>query len=314
MLRPCSGAGAGSVSHIRTPMPPLPPPQTPPRTPRRSPEPDSTSHQPEDADEGGTPSAGATRLSAKEIHEVVLKTGEEELERPVSELAWSGLAAGLTMGFSLLAGAYLGSLVEPPLRPAMTAVGYPLGFIFVVLARSQLFTENTLFPVIPLLQRKDGGTLRRVLLLWSVVLAANLVGALLFALVASRTTMLDVGLRADALETSRHATDGAFGFTLWRAVFGGWLVALMAWLVSSTRHTGAQIALVWLATAPISAFGFRHSIAGAVEAFYRALSGDAEWGTMLGDFLVPAIIGNVIGGVTMVALLNHAQVKESKEG
>lgn len=292
------------------PMPPLEPPPAPPR-PVGS---DTPALRTEVVEVRSSGHSAESRLSASEIHENVRKTGEEELERPAPALAWSALAAGLTIGFSLLAGAYLASLVEPPLRPAMAAVGYPLGFIFVVLARSQLFTENTLFPVIPLLHRKDGGTLRRVGVLWAVVLAGNLVGALIFALVASRTTMLDVGLRADALEVARHATEGTFGFTLWRAVFGGWLVALMAWLVSATRYSGAQIALVWLATAPISAFGFRHSIAGAVEAFYRAFSGDAAWSAMLGDFLLPAVIGNVIGGVTIVALLNHAQVVASKEG
>ena len=95
--------------------------------------------------------------------------------------------------------------------------------------------------------------------------------------------------------------------------YGGWLVALMAWLVASTHSTFAQIALIWLTTAPIAAFGFRHSIAGAVEAFYRAFTGDAPWGRMLGEFLVPALIGNVVGGVILVALLNHGQVAVGRE-
>ena len=124
--------------------------------------------------------------------------------------------------------------------------------------------------------------------------------------------MLDASLRSDMIEVARHGTEGAFGFVFYRAIFGGWLVALMAWLVASTRYTGAQIALVWLATAPIAAFGFRHSIAGAVEAFYRAAAGDATWGAMLGSFLVPAVLGNVVGGVLLVALLNHGQVAASR--
>ena len=254
-----------------------------------------------------------TRLSAEEIHENVRKAGEEELERPVSELAWSALTAGLAMGFSLVAGAYLASLAEGHAREAAAAAGYPLGFIFVVLARNQLFTENTLHPVIPLLHHHDGETLRKMLRLWAVVLAGNLVGALLFGLVAARTTMFDAPLRVDMIEVARHGTEGTFGFVFYRAIFGGWLVALMAWLVASTRHTGAQMALIWLATAPIAAFGFRHSIAGAAEAFYRAAAGDAAWSAMLGSFLGPALLGNVVGGVTLVALLNHAQVAASKK-
>jgi formate/nitrite transporter FocA (FNT family) len=115
------------------------------------------------------------------------------------------------------------------------------------------------------------------------------------------------------LRLARETTDGGFLAVAWKAVFAGWLVALMAWLVASTHSTFAQVALIWLTTAPIAAFGFRHSIAGAVEAFYRALAGDASWGRMLGEFLVPALIGNIVGGVLLVALLNHGQVAVGRE-
>jgi formate/nitrite transporter FocA (FNT family) len=252
--------------------------------------------------------SGSTRLSAAEIHDNVLIVADEELHRPLGELAWSSLDAGLAIGFSFVAGAYLSTLVSPELGKAACAVGYPLGFVFVVLARSQLFTENTLEPVIPLLNRRDGKTLRRVLRLWGIVLPGNLVGALCFALVAARTSMFDAELHDAFLAVATRATDGGFWHVAYRGIFAGWLVALMAWLVSSTRATGAQIALVWLTTAPIAAFGFRHSIAGAVEAFYRAAAGAASWGAMLGEFVVPAVIGNVIGGVVLVALLNYGQV------
>ena len=236
-------------------MPTIPPPPASSRTVGSdTPPADAADH----SADGASSSGGTTRLTAKEIHRVVHKTGDEELERPISEVAWSALAAGLALGFSLVAGGYLASLAEGRARLAAAAVGYPLGFVFVVLARSLLFTENTLFPVIPLLRDKSGRTLRRLLRLWAGVLAGNLVGALLFALLAARTMMVDEALRASMLEVARHATEGTFGANLWRAVFGGWLIAFMAWLVSSTRQTGAQIVLVWLATAPIAAFGFRH--------------------------------------------------------
>ena len=257
--------------------------------------------------------AVGTRLSAREIRDNVEEAAEEEMGRPVSQLAFSSLAAGLTIGFSVLAGAYLASLVPPPYHHAAAAAGYPLGFIFVVLARSQLFTENTLEPVIPLLHNHDRPTLIALLRLWGVVLPGNLAGALAFALVdrvhagASGSTF-----SAQILELSVTATDGGFWLVAFQAVFGGWLVALMAWLVSSTRATGAQIVFVWVTTAPIAAFGFRHSIAGAVEAFFRAAAGSASWSQMLLQFLVPAILGNIVGGVTLVALLNHGQVAEEE--
>lgn len=259
---------------------------------------------------GREPRAAAvgTRLSADEIYENVLAGAREELARPAPALLWSALAAGLTIGFSFLASGYLAASVSPGFSHAAAAAAYPVGFIFVVLARNQLFTENTLEPVIPFLRKPTLATLRRVLALWGIVLAGNLAGAVVFAFAAARTGMLRGDLRGVLLEIARTATGGDFGAIFYGAIYAGWLIALMAWLVSSTHATGAQISLVWLTTAPISAFGFRHSIAGAVEAFYRCFAADLSWGRMLAGYLAPCLLGNIVGGVTLVALLNHGQV------
>ncbi|MES2357205.1 MAG: formate/nitrite transporter family protein [Gemmatimonadota bacterium] len=264
-------------------------------------------HAPQQPLDTTTPATG-TRLSAAEIHENVRVVAEEEMRRPARDLGWSALAAGLTIGFSFLAAAYLTLWVPAAYAPAAIAVGYPLGFIFVVQARNQLFTENTLEPVIPFLQRRDRRTFGRLLRLWVIVLVGNLIGAAIFATLAARTPLLDDPMQRALLDVAKYGTNGGFALVIYRAIFGGWLIALMAWLVSSTRATGTQVLYIWITTAPIAAFGFRHSIAGAVEAFYLALIGAASWSAMLGGFLVPAIIGNVIGGVVLVAMLNHGQV------
>ncbi len=265
-------------------------------------EPETT---PKPASEG--PAVG-TRFTADEIYENVRVAAEEELRRPAAALFWSAIAAGLIIGFSFFAGAYLAMLVPEHLAHAAAAAGYPLGFIFVVLARNQLFTENTLEPIIPLLNKPTWKTVRQLLSLWAVVLVGNLIGALIFAWVAARTPMVGPDLRRALEHLAESATSGGFMDTAYRSIFAGWLIALMAWLVASTRSTGAQVLLIWLTTASISAFGFRHSIAGSVEAFFRTITGTAAWGDMIFGFLIPAVIGNIIGGVILVALLNHGQV------
>jgi formate/nitrite transporter FocA (FNT family) len=252
-----------------------------------------------------------TRFSAEEIHENVSRAAEEELKRPASELVWSALASGLLIGFSFLASSFLASLVPAFLQPAANALGYPLGFLYVVHGRHQLFTENTLEPVIPLLEKRDAETLWQLLRLWGIVLPLNLVGALVFALVVGHTEVVEPKMQESMLALARHATSGGALVVFYKGIWAGWLVALMAWLIGATRDTTAQIILVWLATSPIAAFGFKHSIAGAVEAFYRAGIGDASWWSMIGSFEVPAIVGNVVGGVVLVALVNHGQVSRS---
>ena len=255
----------------------------------------------------GGPQVG-TRYTAEEIHENISKAAKEEMDRPAGELLWSGVASGLLIGFSFLAVAFLAPLMPDRLRALAGFLAYPLGFVFVVLARHQLFTENTLEPVIPVLERRDRRTLHKLLRLWGIVLPANLAGALVFAIVLARTSVVEPALQASLLDVARHSTAGGFGLVLYRAVWAGWLVALMAWLIASTRETLAQIALVWLTTGPIAALGFKHSIAGAVECFYQAAVGDATWGRMLFAFELPALVGNVLGGVVLVALVNHGQV------
>ena len=260
----------------------------------------------------GSPQTG-TRFTAVEIHDNIRAPGEAELQRPVAALFWSALASGLVIGFSFLAGGYVGSLVPAHLRHAAASAVYPLGFMFVIMARSELFTENTLVPVIPFLSRRDRETFGRLLRVWATLLLGNLLGALVYSLVLSRTPVVAEQLHPTLRELAARATDGGFWLVAYQAVFAGWLIALLSWLLGATKSTGAQLVLIWLTTAPIAAFTFRHSIAGAVEAFYRAAEGDASWGAMLGEFVLPAVLGNAVGGVLLVALLNYSQVAAEQE-
>jgi formate/nitrite transporter FocA (FNT family) len=254
-----------------------------------------------------------TRLTAEQIHENVLRPAEHEIRRPAAALLLSALAAGLVIGFSALAAAFAAHVAPDPYEHAAAAAAYPLGFIFVIMARSELFTENTLVPVVPLMERRDLATLRLVVRIWTLLLVGNLIGTALFALTVANTGLLRPEYAAELLQIARQATEGSFGEILFAAVFAGWLMALLAWLLASTTSTLAQIVLIWLCTAPISALHFRHSIVGATEAFYRAALGDATWGAMLWGFVTPSVVGNAIGGVLLVALLNYGQVLADRE-
>jgi formate-nitrite transporter family protein len=258
-------------------------------------------------------SSEGTRLTAVEIHDNILEPGKKEMERPAAALLWSALASGMVIGFSYLASAFAAHLVPESHRHAAAAAAYPLGFIFVIMARSELFTENTLVPVIPFLEHRDWETFVKLLRMWGLLLVGNLCGALIFGLVLAKTPVVNPELRPMLTTLATEATSGGFGHVVYAGVFAGWLIALLTWLLASTHSTGAQIALIWLCTAPISALQFRHSVAGSVEAFYRAGSGDASWSSMLGNFVVPSILGNAIGGVLLVALLNYGQVAPEKE-
>ncbi|HKU59966.1 MAG TPA: formate/nitrite transporter family protein [Gemmatimonadales bacterium] len=254
-----------------------------------------------------------TRLTAVEIHDNILEPARHEMRRPAISLLMSALASGLVIGFSFLASAYAAATAAPAYAHAAASAAYPLGFIFVVMARSELFTENTLTPVIPFLEHRDRDTFVHLVRMWALLLIGNLVGAVIFAWTLARTGMVETSLQRHLMEIAQTTTEGGFGNVLYAGVFAGWLIALLSWLLASTQSSATQVVFVWLCTAPISALHFRHSIAGAVEAFYRAAAGNATWGRMFGEFVAPAVIGNAIGGVILVALLNYGQVAADKE-
>jgi formate/nitrite transporter FocA (FNT family) len=245
--------------------------------------------------------------SGKVIYKAILTEGEEELERPTSALFWSGLAAGLSMGFSMIAEGLLKThLPEGDWNILVTKFGYCAGFLIVVLGRQQLFTENTLTPILPLLQRRRQATVVNVLRLWSAVLLANLLGALVVALAVTHTD----GFSAEALtsftEIGAQAMQPTFAGNIIRGIFAGWLIALMVWVLPFAES--ARVWVIIILTYIVGLGEFSHVIAGAVEVFTLAAAGGAGWGEVLVGYLVPTFIGNVIGGVMLVAMLNHAQV------
>src|ERR1051325_7151795 len=147
-----------------------------------------------------------TAPAGKIVYKAILKEGEGELSRASSALFWSGLAAGLSMGFSMIAeGLLMTYLPDADWRPLVSKFGYSAGFLIVILGRQQLFTENTLTPILPLLQKKTGADLMNVLRLWGFVLVVNLVGALIIAGVAARSPGLDAYVKAAFAEIGSKA-------------------------------------------------------------------------------------------------------------
>jgi formate/nitrite transporter FocA (FNT family) len=240
------------------------------------------------------------------VYEAIREEGEGELKRSSAALAWDGLAAGLSMGFSLVAEGLLRvHLPDAGWRPLVAKLGYSVGFLIIVLGRHQLFTENTLTAVLPFLQRKSAAALAQVLRLWAVVLAANLAGALLFAFVIARTELFEPHVRQTFSEIGREAMSSWWGLTLLKGVFAGWLIAMMVWMLPASES--ARFFVVIVMTYLVALGKFAHIIAGSVDTLYVVCAGEASVGEYLG-WMLPTLAGNIVGGTTLVAALGHAQV------
>lgn len=250
----------------------------------------------------------ATRLSARLIYEVIRRDGEEELTRPTASLLWSGMAAGIVISFSVLGEAIFRSYL-PPTRAAFLIenLGYALGFLVVILGRMQLFTENTITTVLPVVHQRTWSALMSMLRLWALVLAANVVGAFIAAGFMTLPDAFSPDMQRALAELSHHAV----GMGPWqgfvRAIPAGVLVASIVWMMPSSQSGGFFIilAFTWL----IAAGDLTHIIAGSVEMAYLIWLGELGALPALRDFFLPVLAGNIVGGTAIFTMLAWGQVK-----
>ena len=241
------------------------------------------------------------------IYEIVRRLGDEEMDRPITSLWWSGVAAGLSISFSLLAqGILQAHLPAAPWSVLVVSLGYSVGFVMVVLSRQQLFTESTVTAVLPVMASLTRTNLWRLARLWSVVLLANMAGTLIAALLCTYTPVLTPELKTAMLEIAGQILNHSWLEMLFRAIASGFLIATMVWLMPSAE--AAQFHVIVVVTYLIAAAGFMHIVAGSVEAFLLVLNGHLGIQPMVADFFVPVLMGNIFGGTALFALIAYAQV------
>lgn len=218
------------------------------------------------------------------------------------------MAAGLSISFSLLAQAILLTHLPDALwRPLITSLGYCVGFIMVVLSRQQLFTENTITVVLPVMAEFTLRNIGLMARMWLIVLLANVAGTLFAALFCTFTPVLTPELKLAMIDISREAMSGGSVLEMFlKGISAGFLIAAMVWLIPSAD--GAQVYVVALMTYLIGAGGFIHVVAGSMDAFMLVMNGDLAWQRLMLDFFLPVLAGNIVGGTALFALLSYAQV------
>ena len=249
-----------------------------------------------------------TPITPPAVFEVVRRAGEQELVRPTAALVASGLVAGLAIGFSVLTKALLQSYIpDTEWRPLVTSLGYSVGFVIVIMGQMQLFTENTITVVCPLLVRPSMAVLGGVARLWSLVLGANLAGAAAFGVALYLARDLQPTTWQAVLELSRASVGHDFWAICIRGIGAGWLIAALVWIISTADE--AQLILIVLVTYVISLAGFSHVVAGGVEAAVLVVAREMSLADALLGFVTPAVLGIVIGGTVLFTLLTWAQIR-----
>ncbi|WP_405223327.1 formate/nitrite transporter family protein [Lentisalinibacter sediminis] len=249
------------------------------------------------------------RLRSPLIYEIVRREGIEELRRPTSSLWWSGLAAGVGISASLLGtGLLFHYLPAADWAPAVSSFGYCLGFLIVVLGRLQLFTEQTVTAVLPLLKNPKRENWIGLGRLWGVVLIANLTGTFLTAVFIVAAGPVHPEHLEAMLEVSRKFAQMAPGEAIGLGIPAGFLVAAMVWMIPNAK--GSEFWVVIAMTYLIALGGFAHVIVGSSEVFLLQLSGELGIVEGLFGLILPSLLGNIIGGTGLFALLAYGQVQE----
>jgi formate/nitrite transporter FocA (FNT family) len=268
-------------------------------------------------EETGQPQKNLDRPSAEDIYQQVATNARQELKRTTTALGLSGFGGGAFMGLSALGAATaIAMLGTSSTDRIVSAMFYPLGFIVVIIGRSQLFSENTLYPVaLVLAEKKEFWNTMR---LWAVVLPSNVAGAFAFAMLAARTPAMEpatvTAMGQLGLDAIAHPASTVF----WSGVIAGWVIALTAWLVSGSHSITGSVMVIWMLTFMVGLGNFAHCIATSCEVLVAVLAHRAPWSAYPMWFF-PAVMGNICGGVGLVTILEYGQViyggdSESRKG
>jgi formate/nitrite transporter FocA (FNT family) len=280
---------------------------------RRSPE----SRGEESARDNAAPGADdELEQKPQQIADRAEQIGQDRLDRSSSDIAITGLIGGFEVSLGGLAamtvmGAVLRSWpsVDITVALALGGLAFPVGFLFVILGRSELFTENFLIPVVSVLsgQRSLGSLLQ----LWGLSWLGNLAGCAATALLLSFPGALDQSILDGYRQYAEHKLDVPLGGSFVSGMLAGLVMTALTWLLLALRHPVARMFAITWAGFLLFAANLSHSIVGASELFVgfrlaeRSILEVAQWQLV-------ATLGNLVGGVGLVTLYRTAQARESE--
>jgi len=258
----------------------------------------------------GAPAVGEVvrdRFGTDEVFQRIIAAADEEIDTGTRELFFSSLAAGFAITLTFL---IYSSMTAKTDNPVLAAMLYPIGFIYIILGGYQLYTENTLPPVALVLERL--ASLPALLRTWVVVAIGNFAGGLFGALILAYTGVFSPEAAAVAVDISRKGVETGFWDLFFKAGFAGLIVAGVVWLDFAARDTVSRFFLVYIAFLLIPLADLFHVVVSFTELMYLVFLGEAALLPGLVGFVLPVLLGNTIGGVVLVTLVNYFQTTERR--
>ncbi len=257
----------------------------------------------------GVPAAGAVvrdRFSADEIFHRIVAAADDEITTGIRELFFSALAAGFAITLTVMLYASLTDATGG--APIVGALLYPLGFVYIIIGDYQLFTENTLPPVALVFERL--ASVPALLTVWTIVLFGNLVGGAMGAYVLANTGVFSPSVMSTAVGIAEQGTATPWWSLFFKGMFAGLIVAGVVWLDYASQDTTSRLVLTYIAFLAIPLGNLHHGVVSATEVLFLVFRGQPVLATGVIDFALPVLLGNTIGGVVLVTVVNYFQAVE----
>ena len=272
---------------------------------------DGNSSGADGSEHNGVPTAGsviADRFSSDEVFQRIVADADHEITSSARELFFSALAGGFAITITLVVYA---SMYPKTDSSVVAALLYPIGFIYIIIGGYQLYTENTLPPVALTLERL--ASIPALFRHWGVVLAGNFAGGAIGAVVLAFGGVLEPEAAAAAADFARHGVYDVTRLQLFfKGAFAGLIVAGVVWVNFAARDTVTRLLVVYLAFLVIPLGDLFHVVVSFTEALFLIFVGDLGMVLALTDFVVPVLLGNTIGGVVLVTVVNYYQTTEQR--
>ncbi len=243
------------------------------------------------------------------IFKIIRQEGEEELARSFRALAFSALAAGIFVSFSFLfRSVFHLHMANSQFEPLISSLGYTVGFLIVILGRMQLFTENPITTIIPLLSEWSFSRLFKVIRLWSTVFLFNIIGTTIAAIFFASPYTLSPEIESAMHEVASNVMLLQPIENILRGIPAGIIIAAIVWTSPQTKNF--RFVMIMFFVYFIALGDFTHVVVGSCEMAYEVIKGDAGFIEYFFKFLIPTGLGNVIGGTMIFTLLIYNQVKK----
>ncbi|BAT72141.1 formate uptake permease [Thermosulfidibacter takaii ABI70S6] len=251
------------------------------------------------------------------VFQRAVEKGIKRLSRPWLEMFMSGVIGAVHVTFGAVAMAAAAGATFSAGKGIAALVGavfFPIGFILLKLSQSELFTENFLVPVIPVLEKQE--RIFKLLKLWVLTLLGNLTGALLFFLLVKLGGNHSLGALPGVFlkHFAMFKLSRSFLETFVSALFAGAIITTMTWLVLATQSDVAKLIAVWACIFVMAIGHFTHVVVSTSEILLGNIFGaKVTFKAWFFKLFVPATFGNTLGGMLLIALLHYLQVLHSKK-